>query len=58
MEQAEILGNFINTYGFPIVVCGLLFWYIFTEQREQRKTSEKLADAINEALEYWKGEKK
>ena len=34
------IGQFIGAYGFPIVMCGLLFWYMVTEQKETRKVIE------------------
>ena len=42
----NVIGQFISTFGFPIVACGALFWYIVKEQRETRKVLEELKTAI------------
>jgi len=35
MDLSQI-GQFINQYGFPIVSCAVLFWYLLkTEQRRE-----------------------
>ena len=35
MDLAQV-GQFINQYGFPIVSCAVLFWYLLkTEQRRE-----------------------
>lgn len=35
MDLAQF-GTFINQYGFPIVSCAILFWYLLkTEQRRE-----------------------
>lgn len=35
MDLAQF-GQFINQYGFPIVSCAVLFWYLLkTEQRRE-----------------------
>lgn len=40
------IGQFIGTYGFPIVACGALFWYIVKEQRDTRAVLEELKEII------------
>ena len=45
MDPASI-GQLIGTYGFPIVACGALFWYIVKEQRETRKVLEDMKAII------------
>lgn len=40
------IGQLIGTYGFPIVACGALFWYIVKEQRETRKVLEDMKAII------------
>lgn len=40
------IGQFISTYGFPIVACGALFWYIVKEQRDTREVLNQLKEII------------
>lgn len=45
MDIAQI-GQLIGSYGFPIVACGALFWYIVKEQRETRHVLDELKSII------------
>ena len=45
MDIATI-GQLIGSYGFPIVACGALFWYIVKEQRETRAVLDELKRII------------
>lgn len=45
MDIATI-GQLIGSYGFPIVACGALFWYIVKEQRETRAVLDELKSII------------
>ena len=45
------LTQLIGSYGFPIVACGALFWYIVKEQRENRKVQDELKAAIQNNTE-------
>ena len=45
MDIAQI-GQLIGSYGFPIVACGALFWYIVKEQRETRSILDELKSII------------
>ena len=45
MDIAQI-GQLIGSYGFPIVACGALFWYIVKEQRETRSVLDELKSII------------
>lgn len=40
------IGQFISMFGFPIVACGALFWYIVKEQKETRKILDELKSII------------
>ena len=40
------IGQLISSYGFPIVACGALFWYIVKEQRETRAVLDELKQII------------
>lgn len=48
MENLPTITNIIGQYGFPIVACGALFWYIVTEQRATRKVMEELKKTIED----------
>lgn len=48
------LGALISQYGFPIVACGALFWYIVKESRENRKVTEELRDIVKANTEAMK----
>ena len=47
-NSISLVGSFINQYGFPIVVCGALFWYIVVETRANRKILEALKTVLSE----------
>lgn len=56
MEPAFIdqIGQIISSYGFPIVACGALFWYIVKEQRETRVVLDQLKSIIQSNTETQK----
>lgn len=54
MENVTAIGTLISQYGFPIVACGALFWYIVKEQRETRKVMEELKGIIKDSTEMTK----
>lgn len=47
METMQIIGNFISSYGFPIVACGAMFWYMNKEREDHKKEVENMTEAIN-----------
>ena len=47
------IGQFIGAYGFPIVMCVLLFWYMVTEQKETRKVIEGNTKILVRLLEHF-----
>lgn len=53
MDIATI-GQLIGSYGFPIVACGALFWYIVKEQRETRAVLNELKSIIQNNTETQK----
>lgn len=55
MDIAEI-GQLIGSYGFPIVACGALFWYIVKEEREMRTIVQQNTTVIAQLLEHLKKE--
>lgn len=55
MDIATI-GQLIGSYGFPIVACGALFWYIVKEEREMRAIVQQNTTVIAQLLEHLKKE--
>lgn len=53
MDIATI-GQLIGSYGFPIVACGALFWYIVKEQKETRAVLAELKSIIQNNTETQK----
>lgn len=51
MDTFNLIGQFISTYGFPIVCCGALFWYIVKEQKETRQVLAELKSIIQSNTE-------
>lgn len=47
-NSISLVGNFVNQYGFPMVVAGALFWYIVVETRANRKVIEELKEVIKQ----------
>lgn len=47
MENISILEEVISTMGFPIVVCGVLFWYIWKTQKSHCEEVDKLRESID-----------
>lgn len=49
----EVLINAISTIGFPIVMCGIMFWFLNKEQENHKAEMLALKDVIarnNEVL--------
>lgn len=40
--------NAITTVGFPIVMCGALFWYVTKQMNLHKEETEKLSQALND----------
>ena len=55
MDIATIC-QLIGSYGFPIVACGALFWYIVKEEREMRAIVQQNTTVIAQLLEHLKKE--
>lgn len=52
--DVSAIGQLIGSYGFPIVACGALFWYIVKEQRETRAVLDELKSIIQSNTEITK----
>ena len=46
MENIDIVLNAITTVGFPIVMCGILLWYIYESQKNHKEEVMHLTEAI------------
>lgn len=47
METAQMLITSISTVGFPIVMCGALFWKMDKQDKEHKEEMNKSTEAIN-----------
>lgn len=61
--DANTIVTLVGTLGFPIVMCGALFWYMIkqnelhsTESREMRNAVNDLKLAIVELTDHLKGD--
>lgn len=43
----EHIVTLVQTVGFPIVMCGALFWYMITQRTAHKAEVEKMTDALN-----------
>lgn len=39
--------SLIQSVGFPVVMCGALFWYMINQTKEHAAESKEMKDAIN-----------
>lgn len=39
--------SLIQSVGFPVVMCGALFWYMINQTKEHAAESKEMRDAIN-----------
>lgn len=47
MEAAQMVITAISTVGFPIVMCGALFWKMDKQDKEHKEEMNKSTEAIN-----------
>lgn len=47
MEAAQMVITAISTVGFPIVMCGALFWKMDKQDKEHKEEMNKTTEAIN-----------
>lgn len=47
METAQMVITAISTVGFPIVMCGALFWKMDKQDKEHKEEMCKSTEAIN-----------
>ena len=46
--DANAIISLVGTLGFPIVMCGALFWYMIKQNEQHSTESREMRDAINE----------
>lgn len=46
--DTNTLIQLVSSLGFPIVMCGALFWYMIQQQKTHKEELEHLKDTINE----------
>ena len=47
IETVNVLGQFLASYGFPIVACGAMFWYINKQTDVHKEETAKMTEALN-----------
>lgn len=48
MENFNVILQAISTVGFPIVMCGIMFWFLNKEQENHKEEMLSLKDVISE----------
>lgn len=48
MEDVNVLIQAISTVGFPIVMCGIMFWFLWKEQENHKGEMLSLKEVISE----------
>lgn len=46
--DANTIIQLISSLGFPIVMCGALFWYMVKQRQSHQEETEHLKDMIND----------
>lgn len=46
--DANSIITIVSTLGFPIVMCGALFWYMIRQNEQHSIESREMRDAVNE----------
>lgn len=48
MEDVNVLIQAVSTVGFPIVMCGIMFWFLWKEQENHKAEMLSLKEVIAE----------
>ena len=48
--DASSISSYISNFGFPIVMCLILAWYIYSEQGKMRSVIENNTSVIKELI--------
>lgn len=46
--EANTIIQIVSSLGFPIVMCGALFWYMVKQREVHKEETDHLKDTINE----------
>lgn len=46
--DANTIIQIVSSLGFPIVMCGALFWYMVKQRESHKEETDHLKDTINE----------
>ena len=46
MDYSQIV-TLIQSVGFPIVMCGALFWYMIKQREQHKQETDKMTEALN-----------
>lgn len=46
--NADTIIQIVSSLGFPIVMCGALFWYMVKQREAHKEETEHLKDTLNE----------
>lgn len=44
----QAIGQLISTYGFPIVMCGALFYYMTQQLKAHKEETDSMKESVNE----------
>ena len=55
MENINIIIQAVSTVGFPIVMCGIMFWFLNKEQENHKAEMVSLKDVIAENNQVLEG---
>ena len=55
MDQINVLIQAVSTVGFPIVMCGIMFWFLNKEQENHKAEMVALKDVIAENNQVLEG---
>lgn len=47
METVNTLAQVISQVGFPIVMCGVLFWYMTKQDERQEEQNQRMMESLN-----------
>lgn len=45
--DTDVIVQLINSMGFPIVMCGALFWKMTKDEKTNRENIDNMVDAVN-----------
>lgn len=56
--DANSISTYIANFGFPIVMCLILAWYIYSEQGKMRNVIENNTAALKELIIHMRNDRK